>query len=215
MSHNKTNRRIVMVGTALDTMGGISSVVQGYLDAGLLDRYRIRYVVTHRDGSAAIKLAAAVNGLLRLTGIALSERSLLFHIHMSSRASFWRKFIYASVCTLLRHPYLLHIHGSEFMTFYRTESGPIGRWFVRGVFSRASAIVALSESWKEDLRAITDSTPIEVVHNAVLVPERSQTASENRSAILFLGRLGKRKGIDTLLQAFAAIASDFPGTARD
>ena len=114
MSQNKSNRRVVMAGTALDTMSGISSVVLGYVEAGLFKRYAIRYVVTHRDGSAWVKLLAAIKALLRLAWIAATERRVLLHIHLSSRASFWRKALYTLVWRVFRHPYLLHVHAQKF-----------------------------------------------------------------------------------------------------
>ena len=40
-------KQIVMMGTSLDTKGGISAVVQVYMQTGLFQRFPIRYVTTH------------------------------------------------------------------------------------------------------------------------------------------------------------------------
>lgn len=199
-----------MVGTSFDTMGGISSVVKGYASEGFLDRCAIRYIVMHRDGRRGQKLATAIRGMSRLLWICLTERKLLVHIHMSSRASFWRKSLCCLICLMLRHPYLIHMHGSEFMIFYERECGALAKRFVRFILSRAACLIALSESWRDNLRSLAPAARIEVVPNAVPMFVHGAPAPNARRAVLFLGRLGARKGVDDLIQAFADVADEFP-----
>jgi len=198
-----------MVGTSFATMGGISSVVKGYAEVGFLDQRAIRYVVTHRDGNAVQKLVAAIKGVSRLFCICLSERRLLVHIHLSSRASFWRKSLCCLICLVFRHPYLLHMHGSEFMQFYERECGAVARSYVRFIFRHAACLIALSDSWRDNLETIAPEARIEVVPNAVPLVDRDAPRADSRRVILFLGRLGQRKGVDDLIQAFAPLANDF------
>ncbi len=203
-------RRIVMVGTSFDTMGGISSVVKGYASEGFLDRLAIRYVVTHKDGSSLQKLSIATRGILRLLYICALKRNLLVHIHLSSRASFWRKSICCLICRFFGHPYILHVHGSEFMEFYQRELSAPSQAFVRFILGRSACILALSESWKGNLASIVPAARIEVVRNAVPLAEIREAEEDQRRAVLFLGRLGPRKGVSELVRAFATIADDFP-----
>ena len=111
-------RSVLMVGTDLAGTGGIRAVVCGYIRAGLFDRYRCKYVATHRTGSGWTKAAMAVRGWW---GVALALATLdapLVHVQTASRASFWRKSV---VCLLARaagRPYILNVHGGEFLKFY-------------------------------------------------------------------------------------------------
>src|SRR5262245_19144738 len=89
----KTCRRIIMIGTRTDTSGGIATVVRGYQPAGLFDRFDIVYVATHRDGSAWRKALAGLSGWLGVARELVRAGAPLLHIHLSSRASFWRQFV--------------------------------------------------------------------------------------------------------------------------
>jgi glycosyltransferase involved in cell wall biosynthesis len=197
-----------MVGTSMDTMGGISTVIKGYVAGGLFDRVPMVYVITHRDGNVLTKLGAAIVGYLNAVKALVLNKVRVVHMHFSSRASFWRKLPIFALYKIAGKPVLLHLHGSEFMDFYHQECGPIRRRIVETVFSRADSAVALSPQWADNIRDISPEARVEVIFNGVpvgdQVPDRS--TREQVPVILFLGRLGRRKGIYDLLDALAQIA---------
>ena len=203
---------VIMIGTSLTTMGGIATVVQGYVDAGLFERAPVRYVVTHRDGTSTQKLLCALRSYWEILGILLRPGRLLFHIHLSSRASFWRKLPIMSLCRLRGHPYIIHLHGSEFMQFYDVESGPFGKRLIRNAFNRAARVLALSPEWRDNVARFSRNPEIRVLPNGVPVasscPERA--GSRRPVRLLFLGRLGRRKGIYDLLAVLGEIDGDPP-----
>lgn len=202
---------VLMIGTHPRTMGGIATVVRGYMEDGLFEREPIEYVVTHCDGSAARKLFTALRAVWRAFIVMASRRPLL-HVHLSSRASFWRKSVFCLMARGLRRPYLLHMHGSEFMKFYDEECGALAKATVRSVFTHASLLIALSEQWRENLARICPGATIEVLPNAVPLPDLdSRRADDGQMRLVFLGRLGTRKGTFDLVRGFAAIANAFPG----
>jgi glycosyltransferase involved in cell wall biosynthesis len=205
-------RSVIMVGTHPTTMGGIATVVRGYMQAGLFERFKSVYVPTHRDGSRFQKAATALAAYLRIFVSLLMGNAPLLHVHVSSRASFWRKSLVCAMARLFRRPYLLHVHGSEFMTFYRGECGARAQRFVRSVFAQAALVLALSEQWRSDLLEICPGANVVVLPNAVLLPaaEALQNRGKSVREILFAGRLGQRKGVFDLLQAFARIVANFP-----
>ena len=88
---SRGSRTIVMLGTRFDTMGGISAVVNVYRVTGLFDRRGIKYLATHRDGHSAMKLRAMAFAWVQFMSILLTGRLAILHIHISFRASFWRK----------------------------------------------------------------------------------------------------------------------------
>jgi glycosyltransferase involved in cell wall biosynthesis len=200
-----------MVGTDLRGMGGIRTVVQGYIDAGLFDSVDCTYVTTHRPGSHGAKLRAALTGWL---GVALRLRTLdapLVHVHLSSRASFWRKAVVCGLARLARRPYLLHVHGSEFADFYE-ECRPAARRIVRAVLARATLVLALSQAWRATLERIAPRARIEVLMNAVPLPALGggPQPGERQPTVLFFGEIARHKGVLELARAFARVADAFP-----
>ncbi len=198
-----------MIGTHPRTMGGIATVVRGYMEDGLLGRLDITYVPTHCDGPAAKKAAMALRALARATAVMIRTRPLV-HVHLSSRASFWRKSLFCLVARFTGRPYVLHMHGSEFMKFFDEECGALAKAAVRNVFAHASLLIALSETWRENLLRICPGAPVEVLPNAVPIPDAGGRRVVEPREVLSLGRLGERKGTYDLVRAFAAVAPDFP-----
>lgn len=196
---------IVMAGTGFDTMGGISSVVKVYRDAGLFQRYPIVYLATHCDGGAAAKLGAALRAYGRYLLMLLSFKVGLLHVHVASRASFWRKMPLFLLAFLFRIPTILHLHGAEFVIFYEQESGPLRRRLIRAVFNRARRVVVLSDMWKQWVESIGVRAPVQAIYNPVMLPPATEWSARASGQLLFLGRLGKRKGTYDLVDALARL----------
>jgi len=116
-------------------------------------------------------------------------------------------------------PYVVHVHGEELSG---TATSRELTWMARKVFRSASLVLAsshnarrlLQESWN------VPEAKIRVVHPGVdaqrLVPAvpdedwRRQMGWENRTVILTVSRLQKRKGQDTLIRALPAIRARHP-----
>lgn len=204
-------RTVLMVGTDLAGMGGIRTVVEGYIEGGLFDEIDCTYVTTHRPGSRWTKVAAALSGW---TGVAARLATLdapLVHVHLSSRASFWRKSVVCLLARLAGRPYLLHVHGSEFAEFYE-ECSPRARRVVRAVLARSALVLALSEAWRKTLQEISPRARLEVLMNAVPLPplDEVQHRNEHRPTLLFLGEVARHKGVLELARSFSRTAPLFP-----
>jgi glycosyltransferase involved in cell wall biosynthesis len=203
-------RSVLMVGTDLRSIGGISTVVRGYIDAGLFDRIDCTYVATHRSGSNWRKLFVALTGWMRILVRLHTMDAPLVHVQLSSRASFWRKAVVCLLARLARRPYLLHVHGSEFADFYQ-ECSPARRRIVRAVLARATLVLALSEAWRATLQQISPGARIEVLMNAVpLPPPDAMAAPSPQPTLLFFGEIARHKGVFELAQAFARVADELP-----
>lgn len=207
----KNTQSIVMLGTDFETMGGVSSVIKVYREAGLFQRFPITYLVTHCDGASLRKLRVMVRAWCQFMLMLFSGKVGLMHFHVASRASFWRKSFFFWPARLWRVPTILHLHGAEFAVFYGVESGPLRRWLIRMVFNQVSRVVVLSEGWKAWVLSIGVSTPVRAIYNPVTLPVRTVAWAEREPArLLFLGRLGKRKGSYDLLAALARLAPAHP-----
>jgi len=204
-------RSVLMVGTDLRSIGGISTVVRGYIGAGLFDRIDCTYVPTHRSGSHWRKLLVALTGWIRVLVRLHTLDAPLVHIQLSSRASFWRKAVVCLLARLARRPYLLHVHGSEFADFYQ-ECSPAARRIVRAVLAQASLVLALSEAWRATLQQISPPARIEVLMNAVPLPppEGGPGPANRQPTLLFFGEIARHKGVFELARAFGRVADELP-----
>ncbi len=201
---------IVMLGTRFDTMGGISSVVNAYRDAGLFERQRIRYVATHGDGPAARKLLLAAYAMVQVLGMLLAGKMDLAHVHISSRASFWRKLVITLPIILAGKPVVLHLHGSEFHIFHDEESSSRAKKLICWFFERAARVIVLSQTWHDWVASRFPKARAVLVHNPVRMPEPTVFELREPTTVLFLGRIGKRKGAYDLLPAIAKLSVEFP-----
>jgi glycosyltransferase involved in cell wall biosynthesis len=199
-------KSIVMLGTAMETMGGIAAVVRVYQEAGLLQRFGVRYIATHCDGSRWRKLAVMLRAHALFAGLLLRGRVGLVHMHLASRASFWRKSGFFLLARLCRVPAILHLHGGGFARFYGEECGPLRQRFVRYVFRHSARVVVLSEGWRQWVQSMCGHPHVLCLYNPVLLPPASAWEARSRGAVLSLGRLGRQKGSFDLLQAAARLA---------
>lgn len=200
-------KSIVMLGTGFDTMGGVSAVVNVYRAAGLFDRFSIRYLATHADGGKLKKLMAMVRAWFSLLFELLAGRVSILHVHVASRASFWRKSLFFLLAFVFRVPAILHLHGGHFAMFYGDECGPLRQRFIRYVFNRSAYVVVLSAGWRIWVNSISNNANVVTIFNPVVMPaEPIPWTGRHQGEVLFLGRLGQGKGSYDLLEAAARVA---------
>jgi glycosyltransferase involved in cell wall biosynthesis len=192
----------------LDHSGGIGRAIGYVVDAWRRGGHAPAFFLIDTRGPAHIALApgyfaAALWKLWRL--MRRGELDLL-HLNLSSRGSTLRKLIVARWAHACRIPYLIHLHGSRFDRFYRGLPRP-GQRLVRAMFASAVQIIVLGESWKKFVvdEVGADPAKIAIVYNGVPAPAlpRCGTAAGAPCHVLFLGRLGARKGTPELIAALA------------
>lgn len=190
--------------------GGMRSVVEGYAEDGFLASQDVRLVSSYAEGGFARRQFVAMRALA-LVATLLATRSVdLVHIHAAMKGSFWRKALFAGLARRRGVPVLLHLHGSEMKDFYARQPPWLKRAIVRQL-TRATRVAVLSESWRAFVAEIApDANPV-VVPNYVRVPERPARGTGRPVTLLFLGLLGRRKGIFDLLEAFARARALSPG----
>jgi glycosyltransferase involved in cell wall biosynthesis len=204
------DKRIVMVGTSFDGMGGVSSVVNGYREAGLFSRFPITYLATHSNGSAWLKLRYFLMAWTRFQLMLWRGRVSILHVHMSSNASFWRKLLFCLPAYRFGIPAILHLHGGAFDLFYEANDNVLKKYLIRRVFDRASCVIVLSEARRQWVCSIAPRADVRTIYNAVPIPALHPGQRRDRASILFLGQLGEAKGVYDLLQALAKLRLKHP-----
>ena len=201
--------QIVMLGTAPGMPSGIASVMQAYAANGLFQRWHAVYLPTHRDGTRANKIAIALGAWMDLVARLMAGRVALLHIHLASYASFWRKLLFAVPASVLRVPYILHVHGGAFLEFYDSQNA-ISQRIIRHRLRNAARVIALSTEWKDVLSGIEPRARIEVIANPVEVPAWRATLEAQPPTALFLGTIVERKGVADLLRAWPTVMEAIP-----
>lgn len=193
-------RYLVMLNSA--GRGGMRSVVDAYERDGVFQRWNVRVIYSHVEGGLLRRLAAAALALMKFAGLLLRNQVGLLHSHVAMGGSFWRKAVFSEVARLFGVPVILHLHGSDLEIFHDAQ-GALGKRQIRRQLERADRIVVLSESWREFVRRVAPRAKTEVVLNYVKLPSPSVCGKPHEGVrVLFLGILGRRKGIYDLLPAF-------------
>lgn len=188
--------------------GGIRSVVENYLQSDVFAGYEAIWVASHRPGSALSRVLLFVRCLGRLLWLRLRGHRL-YHLHMAMKGSFFRKMIIVALLKLSRARVIVHLHGSEFASFYDRAPGVL-KYLIRQTFLAADVVVVLSRRWQQFVQTIDAGIRSRIIYNYVEpVPETPPEPREG-TRYVFMGAVGQRKGIYDLLPAFAELRRRHP-----
>lgn len=202
--------RLVMLGTAPGTRGGIAAVVNVYRAHGHFERWPIDYVATHCDGGAIRKLLTGARALVSFLALLARHGRVVLHVHSASRWSFWRKSVFMAIGHAAGCPVIFHLHGGGYARFYEEECGPLRRRLIRYFLDRAACIVVLSRTWSDWVSGVTSNPRIVCAPNPVL-PGAMKRTPRGGHTLLFLGRIERAKGIFDLLEAMSGLRPELPG----
>jgi glycosyltransferase involved in cell wall biosynthesis len=207
------NRKVALM-VCTQARGGMLSVVEAYERDKIFNEWAFRSLWTHREGTVPLRAAVALRAYLQMLWLLMLGRVSFMHVHAAMRGSFWRKTLFVRTARWFGVPSIIHLHGSEMQTFYQSLSAARQK-AVRLALEKADAVVVLSDSWQSFVREIAPQAKITVVNNYVALPSLRATPAAHISgssfSVLFLGMLGRRKGIYDLLASWPAITAEIPG----
>ncbi|WP_067583052.1 glycosyltransferase family 4 protein [Endozoicomonas ascidiicola] len=201
------------IATDIDGMGGIATVLNVYRECGFFSKWNIRLIPTHSSKKALFglnRLFLYLFALLKVAAYQLFCNVGLVHIHMASRGSYLRKSLLVRLVKSLGGKVILHLHGAEFRDFYSKECNKNKQNQIKNTFEMADAVIVLSTQWllwaKETLNR---SEHVLVIYNAVPSLQVNHTKSVP-GLVVFLGRIGHRKGAIDLIRTFAHVKTVCP-----
>lgn len=193
--------RVLVIGPLPGSSGGIG-VMMSHIQNSRSSASTLRFVNSGASGEKRLfRFLACLFTLL------FESKYDLVHINLASNGSTIRKVLLSYAIRLRRKPYVIHLHGGGYKTFYAVLATPL-RFFVRLFFARAQSVVVLGNTWAEfvvDTLGVSSSSTY-VLPNAVPGPAVIDVHREN--SLLFAGKLVRSKGIFDLLSAAELVSPE-------
>ncbi len=188
-------KKVLMIGPARSVKGGMTTVVEQYLNSSLKDEFDIEYIESTNDKWFLSKIIKMINGMIKF--YFQIKKADIVHIHMASNMSTYRKLKYVKIAKKYKKRVILHIHGGGFKKFY-DECSKKQQNYIRESINCSDKVIVLSNEWYQFFSNIINKEKIEIIYNGVALPEKYNKDLSNRN-ILFLGRINKQKGIYDLI----------------
>lgn len=203
--HNRKVHVLVATPSGVSGQGGIDRIM-ATLDHGLKRQaspdIEARFLPSRGSGPVALSGFYMAGFCLRMLAARIAGHADVVHINLSGYGSTYRKLVIAKCARLLGIPYVLHLHGAEYQTFWHEDRSFISHR-IRQMFEHASRVVVLGRIWRDFIasRAPGAADNIVIVPNATEVPSLAHVGGGDSVHILFLGRIGDRKGVPQLCDA--------------
>lgn len=204
--------KVMLIGPSpYRAQGGMATVLNDILQNAELNRqYEIEMYESYIGGSLLKRVLFSFTAYCKFKCIFKTYD--LFHVHMASYTSTFRKGYY--IHFLKRHgkKVLLHVHGGEYLKFYNGLSEKKKKK-VDEIWKQSDLIIVLSEKWKSRFDKIFDPEKIVVLNNGIDVEIYSKavcSVEEHKNSFLILGRLEEEKGIYDLIEAVSIAAKSNP-----
>jgi glycosyltransferase involved in cell wall biosynthesis len=204
---------ILHVGPHPRLNGGISSVTKGLLgEQSFFDDNNIKLhflgTLPFTEGYRAIWSFAGT--LAAFIGLNLTKRFDAVHLHVASKGSFYRKFIFFLIAKFFGKKVIFHLHGGGFFDFFDRGSW-LTRHLIRFFEKHVTVIIVVSTDQRSKiLERFPLSDKIKIIFNYSKDFENAIAPSFEKpkltaSYILFAGRLEKSKGVDEIFCALSML----------
>ena len=200
MGKSKVN--VLMCGSDLSVKGGMVTVVKNYLEYSKWDEFQINYLPTHIEKGKLSELFYFSKAYVKILYLMIIGKIDIAYLHTSERGSVYRKIIIAKTMKLFGIPVVLHHHGAEFERFYSSLSATKKR-IVNNALENVDVNIVLSKLLVNMITSKAPEASVFTLYNSV--PVRENQYNKNGDKILFLGRLGERKGTYDLIKAICLL----------
>lgn len=193
--------KVLMVGVDRTTKGGMWTVVENYLRSEEFNKnVQLKYIPTSITGSLIKRMFFSFFAILKVLIFTIFNNYEILHVHMSERGSIFRKNIIMKISKIRKAKVVIHMHGAEFEKWFELLKQSKKKRVI-DILNSCDKILILGNYWNEFIGSLMkDKTKIVVLYNSVYVPNKYYY-NEKSKKVLFLGLIGKRKGIYDLLDS--------------
>jgi glycosyltransferase involved in cell wall biosynthesis len=213
------NNRILIGPTNKKDIGSIPTLNRAFIDGLSKDYEFIPLHLNRKHGKSklanfnVVNLYYFVKQYFKLIYLVIVKRPKIVHYAITSFWNFEKSLLFLNTAKLLGAKKVIgHIHGGSFNVFIDNLTG-IRRKISWSLFNNLDAVIVASEFWKEYLEGKNIKTLIKVVNNPInseYVNKIQKNDEEQRNRrFLFLGALGKRKGVYDLIESSKEINDNF------
>lgn len=199
---------ILMCCSTLDTKGGMVSVTKNYLAYQDWGDYNIKFIPTHFDTNKYLLILYFAWQFLKIWWNVKFGDYKIAHLHTAERGSFWRKRFLTKFFQSNGIKVVMHHHAAEFEEFY-SNSSESQKEKIRETLAEVDVNIVLSKRLVAMIKDKQPNANVKVLYNSVNTYS-SNPYSLSATNVLFLGRLGVRKGTFDLLEAIKRLDSKIP-----
>lgn len=198
---------ILMLGSHLNVKGGMTTVVESFLNNEFENSINIKFIPTHIENKIAFQIIFFIKSIVKIIYNLMFGNIKIVHMHLSERGSFIRKYIVFCICNIFHKKVIVHMHGAEFKEFYQNSNNIIKNKVVK-LLTRADVVLVLGKQWEEYVLDLNNSINVVVLKNSVNTTKETINKYEENINILFLAVLIERKGIFDLIEAAKLINNE-------
>lgn len=204
--------RVLVIGPSfVKSKGGMATVIEEIAkDKELKSKFNIDIDVyeSYVDGSRLKVLFFSVFSFIRFY---FTKRNYdIYHIHAASYGSTFRKGWYVRAVKKWGKKVILHIHGAEYMIFYKKSKR---KKRILSILEEADKVIALSADWKNKFDQTFGIKNCVILENGIDTERLKSAISApdlHPHVFLALGRLGTRKGTYDLIEAIEHVKKQIP-----
>lgn len=194
--------------STLDTKGGMVSVTKNYLGYKDWREYDIKFIPTHFDTNKWVVMLYFAIQFCKIWWNVITGDYKIAHLHTAERGSFWRKRFLLKFYHRHGIKVVMHHHAAEFEVFY-DKCSETQKQKVQETLAEADVNIVLSKRLVPMIKEKQPKARVEVLYNAVNTYEKNPYSIEARN-VLFMGRLGVRKGTFDLIEAVKRLDKEIP-----
>ncbi|GAB2177301.1 glycosyltransferase family 4 protein [Dongia sp. agr-C8] len=204
-------RQTVLVLTPLGRggMGGIDRLMDEIRrrSATAAPDLEVKFLTTRGQGHILLSPFYCAAAALALIWYRLTRGRCLCHVNLASMGSTLRKLFLTGLATRLGHATVIHLHGALFHEYHRGV-GTLQRAQIDRMFRDAARVIVLGSVWRNFVAEtfhLPDARILVLPNASAARPPRAPEAVPPE--ILFLGRLGERKGVPVLVKALGLLSA--------
>lgn len=183
-------------------MGGMATVIHNLQnDRDLNQEFDIDIYESYIDGN---RLQRSLYSIYAFVRFLFTRRGYdIYHIHMASRGSAFRKGLYVRCAKHWHKKVIIHIHSGIYTEFYNGLP-TWGKNYIKQTLASADDVIALSDGWRDKIRDAIGITNCIAINNGIDTDHYAAARTDvtvNQHTFAMLGHLCRTKGTYDLVEA--------------